>query len=375
VAGTQSVEDFLGGLVREIALRGERYGTAVYDTVFFGGGTPSLLTPRQLADILRQLHRTFRISPDAEITLETNPGTVTRQTLRAFRALGVNRLSVGVQSFHDRELAVLGRIHDGEAARQCVRDARDAGFPAVGMDLIYSIPGQTLADWDASLAIGVGLQPQHIAAYALSVESGTPLARSVRAGKVRSNPAELEATMYERAMETLAAHGYEHYEVSNYAQPGCRCRHNLAYWTHGDYLGVGPSAHSFWKSADGGTGTRWWNTADLPTYLGRLRDGLAPTAGEERLGARDFLHERILLGLRSDGVDLARLRTDGGDSPDIARLAVMRYAVERGLVVHEGSRLRLTPRGFVVCDEMCARLVRDLPGAAAPGVSRSVSTD
>ena len=375
VAGIESVEDFLAALVREIALRGERHSTAAYETVFFGGGTPSLLTPQQLGSILARLHRAFRIPSDAEITLEANPGTVTRATLTAFRALGVNRLSVGVQSFHDHELAFLGRTHDSAEARQCVSDARDAGFENIAMDLIYSIPGQTLPDWDASLRMGIGLHPQHIAAYSLAVEADTPLAWSVRAGTVRPNPTEIEAAMYERAMDTLAAHGYDHYEVSNYARPGFRCRHNCTYWAHGDYLGLGPSAHSFWKSADGRSGTRCWNTSDLSTYLERLQRGLVPIAGEERVGVRDLLHERILLGLRSDGLDLAHLRADFGDGLDVAQGTLMRWMIEQQLAVHEAGFLRLTPRGFVVCDEICARLARDVHGAPASASSLALPTD
>lgn len=374
VAGTDAIEQFLTALIREISLQGERRGAAVYDTVFFGGGTPSLLTPRQLEGVLRHLHRTVRISPEAEITLETNPGTATRERLAAFRTLGVNRLSVGVQSFHDHELVSLGRMHDSAAAARCITDAREAGFLNVGVDLIYSIPGQTLADWEASLAMAIGLHPEHMAAYALSIEEDTPLARSVRAGAVRPNPPELEATMYERAMAMLAAHGYEHYEVSNYARPGYRCRHNGAYWRHADYLGLGPSAHSFWKSADGRAGTRWWNTPDLPTYIARLQEGLLPVAGDERIGADEMLEERILLGLRSGGVDLARLQPDVVDGLDIARRPAVRWMIDDGLAVHDAGVLRLTPRGLVVCDEVCARLVRELVESPALAASRSAST-
>jgi oxygen-independent coproporphyrinogen-3 oxidase len=360
VTTVEALDNFLPALACEIALRGDQ-GSETYDTVFFGGGTPSLLTPRQLETILGHVHRTFRIAPAAEVTLEANPGTVTRETLVAFRALGINRLSVGVQSFHDRELTFLGRIHDSAEARRCLTDARNAGFENIAVDLIYSIPGQTLPAWEASLRMGTGLDPQHIAAYSLIIETHTPLARAVRAGVVHPTPTALEAAMYECAMETLANGGYEHYEVSNYARPGFRCRHNGAYWSHDDYLGLGPSAHSFRKSADGRSGTRCWNTSDLSLYCERLQRGVVPIAGEERLGPRDLLHERILLGLRGQGLDLARLRAALGDDGEAQPAILIRELIEAGLAVREAGLLRLTPQGFVLCDEICARLARVVP--------------
>jgi oxygen-independent coproporphyrinogen-3 oxidase len=375
VAGTEAVDDFLAALVREIALRSEACAAEIFDTVFFGGGTPSLLAPRQLETILGHVHRTFRIAPGAEVTLETNPGTVTREILVAFRALGINRLSVGVQSFHDRELAFLGRMHDGAEACRCLTDARNAGFENIAVDLIYAIPGQTLPAWEANLRIGTGLDLQHIAAYSLIVEADTPLARAVRAGAVHPTPTGLEAAMYECAMETLANRGYEHYEVSNYARPGFRCRHNGAYWSHDDYLGLGPSAHSFRKSADGRSGTRCWNASDLSVYCERLQRGVVPSAGEERLGPRDLLHERILLGLRSHGLDLARLGADLRDDGAVEPAMLIRELIREKLAVRESGLLRLTPQGFVVCDEICARLargVRRTPASAASASAPSV---
>jgi oxygen-independent coproporphyrinogen-3 oxidase len=366
VASLEPAEDFLTALGREIALAAGERDTATFDTVFFGGGTPSLLAPRQLEGILAQLHRTFRIAPDAEVTLEANPGTVTRESLTAFRALGVNRLSVGVQSFHDHELAFLGRIHDNAEAIRCLTDARAAGFDNLAIDLIYAIPGQTLAQWESSLRMGVRCHPRHIAAYSLIVEEGTPLARSVRTGAVRPTPTEIEAAMYERAMELLAAHGYEHYEVSNYAQPGFRCRHNSAYWSHDDYLGFGPSAHSFRMDGDGRSGTRRWNVSDLSTYIDRLYGGLPPIAGEEHVGPRDLVREKILLGLRSDGVDLACLGEHLGCDLEGRQSDLTRWMFEENLAVLEGRVLRLTARGFVLCDEICARLSRDVGPGPAP---------
>jgi oxygen-independent coproporphyrinogen III oxidase len=366
VASLEPAEEFLTALGREIALVAVQRDAATFDTVFFGGGTPSLLAPRQFEHILAQLHRAFRILPGAEITLEANPGTVTRESLTAFRALGVNRLSVGVQSFHDHALAFLGRIHDGAEAIRCLTDARAAGFDNLAIDLIYAIPGQTLQEWDATLLTGTRCHPRHIAAYSLIVEEGTPLARSVRTGAVCPIPTELEAAMYERTMERLVAHGYDHYEVSNYAHPGFRCRHNSAYWSHDDYLGFGPSAHSFRMHGDGRSGARRWNVSDLSTYVDRLRGGLPPLAGEEHVGPGDLVREQILLGLRSDGVDLTRLCEHLGYDLESRQGGLIRSMIEENLAVLEGRVLRLTAQGFVLCDEICARLSRDVSPGPSP---------
>ena len=357
VEGTERVEDFLAMLAREIALREARADHTTFETIFFGGGTPSLLQPDQVEEILSLLHAAFPIRPDAEVTLEANPGTVTEGKLRAFRALGVNRISIGIQSFHDPELRALGRIHDGREAFRSIELARTAGFDNLSIDLIYSIPGQTPAQWEDTLRTAVGLAPQHLSAYSLLVEEGTPLARMVGGGTVRTNPEELEAAMYERTMELLGAFGYEHYEVSNYALPGFRCRHNSSYWSHLNYLGFGPSAHSFWKDTGGKSGRRWWNVADLSTYQERLRDGTLPVETEDDVGLREMLDERIFLGLRSGGLDLKGLSVDFGYDFESRRGDLMRWMSEEKLASLEHGVLRLTPKGFLLCDEIASRLL------------------
>ena len=361
VAGTEAIEDFLAALQREILLRRDRFGGASYGTIYFGGGTPSLLTPRQIESVLTSVHAAFHIAAGAEITIEANPGTVTRDSLAEYRSLGVNRLSVGIQSFHHHELAFLGRTHDRAEAFRCLNWSRAAGFENVGLDLIYSIPGQTLEQWDESLRTAVDLAPQHIAAYSLIVEDRTPLARMVEAGRVHPNPADREAAMYQRTMAFLAARGYAHYEVSNYALPGFRCRHNYAYWSHENYLGFGPSAHSFWKGDAAESGQRWWNVSDLSAYADRLSRDLLPVASKEDIGRREQVHERILLGLRSDGLDLARLAADLGYDLQRRQPEMVHWIIEEGLAARQGPVLRLTPKGYVLCDEIITRLSRDVP--------------
>ncbi|HXG00221.1 MAG TPA: radical SAM family heme chaperone HemW [Bacteroidota bacterium] len=344
-------EDFLAALHHEIDLYARYAEKESVETVFFGGGTPSLLSPGQLGDILSHLRRVFSVEGDAEITVETNPGTVTAEKLAAFRSLGVNRLSIGVQSFHDDELKFLSRIHDAAEAIRCIEYARCAGFDNVGIDLIYALPGQTLQRWQATLRRAVELQPDHISAYGLIVEDGTPLARMVHAGLLSPMPADEEAEFYEFTMAFLEAHGFEHYEVSNYARPGFRSRHNYNYWRHANYLGFGPSAHSFWKEGNR-VAWRWWNISNLSHYCSSLKGGMLPILQEETLDTVHLLEEEIFLGLRSDGVRLERLRHDASQTRSLVA-----SLIDEGAAMIENGILRLTRKGYLLCDEIAARLM------------------
>jgi oxygen-independent coproporphyrinogen-3 oxidase len=297
------------------------------------------------------------VRDDAEITLETNPGTVTPAKLAGFRATGVNRLSIGVQSFAPADLQFLGRIHDPLQSEQCILEARRAGFTNVSIDLIYSLPGQDPASWDSTLRRALEIAPEHISAYSLIVEEGTPLYRQVAEGTVRPNDQEVEASLYEQTMETLRGGGYEQYEVSNYARKGFRSRHNAGYWSHGEYRGFGPSAHSFRKDPGGRTGRRWWNVRDLTAYLDRVRRGVETTAAGEPIGEREMINERIFLGLRADGVDVRRLSRDFGvDLAELHRDVLDRLEQDARLT-RTGDLLRLTPRGYLLCDEIAEYLM------------------
>jgi oxygen-independent coproporphyrinogen-3 oxidase len=326
-----------------------------FDTLFFGGGTPSLLAPSQLERVMRSLRSAFAIGDDAEVTLETNPGTVSLEKLRDYRSLGVNRLSIGIQSFDESELRFLGRIHDAGEAARCVGLAREAGFRNVSIDLIYSLPGQTAGEWERTLSKALALRPDHISAYSLIVEDDTPLARMVSAKLVSPNPVEAEASLYERTMDVMERSGFEHYEVSSYARPGFRSLHNSAYWSHADYLGFGPSAHSFWRPGNGDRHLRWANVPALSRYCDSLRKGEPPVAMREEVTRAQLCNELIFLGLRSSGVDLRRLEDEFGLPAD--RLALAGALVEDGAAVLEGGTLRLTARGYMLCDEIAARMM------------------
>jgi oxygen-independent coproporphyrinogen-3 oxidase len=351
------VEAFLAALDQEVGLLRADAADAKVETIFLGGGTPSLLPPAQIQAILERLRSSFNVTPDAETTLEANPGTLTRDSLAAYRAAGVSRLSLGVQSFHDPELKALGRIHSAEDACRAVEDARAAGFHNLGLDLIYALPGQSLARWETTLRTVIRLAPEHVSAYALTIARHTPFGRMLRAGELQPAPTDTEAAMFERTMEMLEAEGYEHYEVSNYARPGFRCRHNLAYWTHRDYLGLGPSAHSFRMDEGGKSGRRWWNLSDLSAYLAAVRDGRVPVGGEERLGVQELTAERIFLGLRDGGLHPPRLARDLGYDLSGERGAVLRSLQQDGLAGMQAGVLRLTRKGYLVCDEIARRLL------------------
>jgi oxygen-independent coproporphyrinogen-3 oxidase len=349
---------FLSSLKWEIALRAQEDRFQVsYETIFVGGGTPSLLSPSSIEEVLSLLAGSFTIEHVAEITLEINPGTVDLAKLRGFRSAGVNRLSVGVQSFHDDELRFLSRIHTSREATECLQDAFRAGFENVSVDLIFALPSQTKERWDSNLRQAVELDPKHLSCYSLIVEPNTPLSKMVESHQVSPLDVEEDAGLYEHTMEYLEARGFEQYEVSNFARPGYESRHNSNYWNHTNYLGFGPSAHSFWSAAGlVADARRWWNTANVSGYSERLERGLMPVAGEERLTIEQLIREEILLGLRSGGIDVAGFRRRYGcDLLSVRRSEIDSLITEDMATLNDGN-LRLTAKGYLVCDEICDAL-------------------
>jgi oxygen-independent coproporphyrinogen-3 oxidase len=349
---------FVKTLLKELDLRAkeERFRVS-YETVFLGGGTPSLLPAEDLRLILEGVTGSFSIEPGAEITIETNPGTVNRQKLDAFRSLGINRLSIGVQSFHEDDLKFLTRIHSSEQAKRCVRDGYAAGFENISIDLIFSLPSQTMDRWRANLDQAMELNPSHISCYSLIVEPNTPLSNMVDARQISLLSTEEDASLYEMTIQYLADHGLEQYEVSNFAKPGFKSLHNKNYWNHSNYLGLGPSAHSFW-SADGneGSSVRWWNVSSIVGYFEKLDQGGLPVAGCEHLTVEQLVEEEIFLGLRSEGIDIAGFRKRYGKdlfTEDRSRLSDL---IDNSLAVVQNGTLRLTSKGYMVCDEICASL-------------------
>jgi oxygen-independent coproporphyrinogen-3 oxidase len=233
-----------------------------------------LLSPEDLGAIMEHLARHFSLEQNSEITVETNPGTVNRRKLEQLRSLGINRLSIGVQSFHDDDLQFLTRIHSAQEAKRCVHDAFASGFDNVSLDLIFSLPRQTNERWMSNLEQALELHPSHISCYSLIVEANTPLFRMVESKQVSMLTADADAALYEMTIRYLREHGYEQYEVSNFAKPGFKSRHNKCYWEHNEYIGFGPSAHSFRTNSQHSEGPeRSWNVANLSTYCAKLESG------------------------------------------------------------------------------------------------------
>lgn len=354
------------------------------DTVFLGGGTPSLLDADELAHLMAVLSESFRILPGAEITMECNPGTVDREKLLAFREAGINRLSIGVQSFRDEELKLLGRIHTAEEARQCVLDARWAGFDNISLDLISALPGQNIGQWMESLREAVALAPEHISAYSLILEDGTPLKEAALEGKLPRLPDEDEdRKMYHETRSFLAEHGYHRYEISNYAKKGFESRHNSGYWTGHPYLGFGIGAASFYA------GCRWSHTRSMTSYLQALEsagasaksDGESLSSAEKATGHRcqeyaevlesiyeekeilsekDRMAEFMFLGLRRmQGVSEAEfLRCFGRTMEEVYGPVLKRYQ-ELHMLQREGGRIFLTERGIDVSNAVMADFLPD----------------
>jgi len=315
-------------------------------SVFVGGGTPTLLPAGDLALLLHRLRELLAFAPGAEVTVEANPETVDEAMAAGLAGAGVTRVSMGAQSFDDRVLAALGRVHDAARVEAAVASLRAAGVPALNLDLIYGGPGEDDRSWAATLAAAVALEPEHLSAYALTIEPATKFGRLVAAGRM-AEPAEDDlADRYDTACAVLAGAGYGHYEVSNWARPSHPGRHNLTYWRRGRYLGLGAGAHEF----DGTT--RRWNLAGVPAYLEAVNDGRRPTEGEERLDPGQARFEALAL----------RLRTADGLSPDEARALGVDPAGEEashlrsaGLLAPEPG-LVLTEKGMFLHGEVVARL-------------------
>ena len=345
--GGRSRSGYVAAVLAELALARRVIGDAApaVDTVFFGGGTPTLLPPGELAELLGAIDATFGLAPGAEVTTEANPESVDAASLAALRAAGFTRISLGMQSAVAHVLATLDRVHTPGRAAAAVGEARAAGFEHVSLDLIYGTPGESDDDWHASLEAALAAEPDHLSAYALIVEPGTRLAAQIQRGALAAPDDDVLADRYELADATLSAAGLQWYEVSNCARsPGDACRHNLGYWRGGDWWGIGPGAHSHVG------GVRWWNVLHPSAYAARLAEGASPAVGRELLDADTRRVERVMLELRlAGGLPL--------DALDDAGRAAAAQAVDDGLATLAGERLRLTLRGRLLADAVVRSLL------------------
>jgi putative oxygen-independent coproporphyrinogen III oxidase len=330
------IDDYVEACVTDLRRRmtgTERRATSV----FFGGGTPSLIPARGLARILDAIER----EDGAEVTVECNPDSVDPGQLAIYRAAGVNRLSFGVQSMQAHVLAELGRTHDPAGVEQAVRMARDAGFEHLNLDLIYGTPCESVDDWRRTLDETLALVPDHVSAYALTVEPGTPLGRDIADGGRSAPDDDDQADKYEIADDVLGAAGFEWYEISNWARPGGECRHNLLYWEQGDYLAIGGAAHGHED------GRRWWNVRTPERYIAAIRAEASPEAGEELLDETTRAEEALLL----------RVRTRSGVPIPEHAATLVAELVREGLVEPGSNGLILTRRGRLLASDVTARLL------------------
>jgi oxygen-independent coproporphyrinogen-3 oxidase len=350
-AGRESdIPSYIEALETEIALR--RVPDTEINTVYFGGGTPSLISAKNLSDILETVRENYPISDGAELTLEANPGTINAEYLEAIRSIGINRLSLGVQSLDDAELKLLGRIHSSNEALEAIQQAKRSGFENLSVDFIYGIPGRAPEKWETILRKIVKLGAQHISLYGLTLEEDTPMFQQVKRGELAAPDQDSSASEYERAEEILDASGYAQYEISNWSLPGYESRHNLAYWERKPYLGVGVAAHSFLGSR------RIANTDDLDEYLENLKQGKLAPQTIDIIDGPGALSEALFLGLRlNKGVDAGDIDARFGISLYSRFAGEIAELVSLGLLERRGSLIKLTPRGRLLGNEVFIRFL------------------
>ena len=361
-------EPYVEALKTEIRLSAAKFPGSKISTIYFGGGTPTVLSPEQLSGILEQIAQSFHVDEDAEITIEANPG-VRSQESEARSQSGLsdmsdlsdasdsespipNRLSLGIQSLHDNELKLLGRIHTAQDAIQAFRDAREAGFQNISLDLMYGIPAQTTQSWRETLKKALKLSPEHISLYSLTVEEGTSFHKMHQAGELTLPGNDIEADMYEEAIRTLTAAGFIHYEISNFAKPGFESRHNTTYWRNEPYFGFGAGATSYLE------GIRAMNTSDVKEYIRRIGSDERPVASKECLTGRAAMGETMFLGLRMlCGVDIDAFADRFGVSPEEVFSTEIAQLTKRGLIEKTDGFIRLTHTGLFLANEVFAEFV------------------
>lgn len=327
----------------------------IFQTIYLGGGTPSLLSPQQLEFILNSITNNFNLTKDPEITIEINPDTVNTEKLKCFHSIGINRLSIGVQSFNNVELQILGRTHSTNAAISCIRIAQKKGFNNINLDLIFAIPEQSIISWEKNLTIALEYMPQHISMYGLTIEPGTLLKQKISQGVLNRSTEMIEKEMYLKGVDILETNGFRQYEISNFALPGFSSRHNQMYWNGNSYLGLGPAAHSFWENK------RQWNVADVFQYFKMLEKNILPIEGAEQLTREQKMMEFILLNLRKKtGVDLRlfkeRFSIDFNDKFKDTLQEIMSIDDGKLIQLNEGN-FKLTVNGFLLYNEICSYFI------------------
>jgi oxygen-independent coproporphyrinogen-3 oxidase len=343
-------DDFVQALVKEITLQKDYLGDEPLSTIYFGGGTPSLLSIGDCQQILDQVYSTFMVSPGAEVTLEANPDNIFKEKLEGWKNLGINRLSIGIQSFFEDDLRWMNRAHNADQAFQCIEESQKAGFHNLNIDLIYGSPRLSDERWQQNVETAYAYKVPHLSCYALTVEEKTPLYKQIKLHKKEDVDPDKQARHFQLLMQWLKEKGYEHYEVSNFALPGCRSHHNSSYWRGEKYLGVGPSAHSFNGIS------RQWNVANNMNYIEAINKGLLANEVEV-LTPDQQLNEYIMISLRTmEGMDLERLARNWGKERAAFVEEKLKPYADNGLITRKEANVSLTEEGMLLADGIAAEL-------------------
>ena len=343
--------EYVHALARELEMRKDYVGEEEIETIYLGGGTPSQLSQEELEEIFAYIYKVYKVTPDAEITLEANPDDLTPEYVSMLRSLPINRISMGIQTFQEETLKLLHRRHTARQAIEAFRRCREAGFQNISIDLMYGLPGETLETWEQDLQQAIDLHPEHISAYHLIYEEGTTLWNLREQNKVEEAEEELSLTLFKTLIERLTKAGYQHYEISNFCLPGLHSRHNSSYWTGKKYLGCGPSAHSF----DGTS--RQWNVSSLEKYLEGIRSNQLDFELEE-LDLYTRYNDFVITSIRTCwGMPLAQLRTTYGETLYNYCLRMAKPHIEQGVLEIKEDTLKLTPQGIFISDGIMSDLL------------------
>ena len=349
---TDNVSAFLKSLKNEIEYFSKLYSKdRIFTSIFFGGGTPSLMESDYLHDIITYIKNNFIVDDNAEITMETNPGTVDKDKLKRFKEAGINRISIGIQSFDESELKFLTRIHDKQTAVQTVYNAAEVGFENISVDLIFNLPNQTKEKWIDNLKTAIALPIKHISTYSLILERGTILNKLVLEGKVTMGDDDYDADLYETTIDFLISNGFYQYEVSNFTKAGFECLHNNAYWRYRDYLSFGTSSHSFVN------GKRWWNYSSLKKYISKVELNGHAIMNSEIINDSQMHDEYVMLALRSSGLDLIDYRKRFSDDWITKNNGYFKLLKNDNLIVIKDDWIKLTSKGYPVCDEIIKNIL------------------
>jgi oxygen-independent coproporphyrinogen-3 oxidase len=340
--------ELINSLIKEIEEKSPLLKDKHFDTIFFGGGTPSLLSYDDFSRIFNSIYSNLSILDNPEITIEANPGTLNKKKLSEFKKLPVNRLSFGVQSFIDSELKFLTRIHSSSGAVSSVKSAQDEGFNNISLDLIFALPNQNIKSWQYSLDKAIELNTQHLSAYSLIYEEGTVLYDLFKKKKVKKANEENERILYDFTIQYIRGKGFHQYEVSNYSKEGFECRHNLKYWNRNEYIGFGPSAASFIGNQ------RWVNTRNIDEYINRISAGKTTYDLFETIDEQTSVYEYIFLGLRSKGINLKEFLTRYNFDFEKKYSEACRFLLNNSLAVKTNTTFKLTSNGYALCDEILA---------------------